>query len=93
MKNILKKLGKIRARKITELILEYQPKFVMFYGIGYFEWWKKIADVKLMPKTLHNKTAYFGKLGNTAIVVSQHPIVHGVSLDYFHEIGQRLSVI
>lgn len=85
------KIGANRARKITKLIIEHQPKFVMFYGIGYLDWWRKVAQTELTSKTLHNKTAYFGKLKNTVIVASQHPVATGVSLDYFHEIGQQLS--
>ena len=85
------KVGVIRAKKITELILEYQPKIVMFYGIGYLDWWQKVADTKLTSKTLHNKAAYFGKLENTAITITQHPVAQGVSLDYFHEIGKKLA--
>jgi len=87
------KIGLNRSRKITMLILKHQPKFVMFYGVGYLDWWQKVANTKLTPKTLHNKIAYFGKLENTKIVVSQHPVATGVSLDYFHEIGQHLSVL
>ncbi len=88
-----KKVGVIRAKKITELIRKYQPTFVMFYGIGYLDWWEKVADTKLTSKILHNKIAYFGKLGNTAVAVSQHPVAQGVSLDYFHDIGRNLSEI
>lgn len=87
------KIGIERAKKITQLIMKHQPKFVMFYGIGYLDWWQKIAHTKLTPKTLGNKTAYFGKLENTAITVSQHPVATGVSLNYFHEIGRSLSEI
>jgi len=63
----------------------------MFYGIGYLDWWQKVADTKFTSKTLHNKTAYFGKLGNTAIAVTQHPVAQGVSLEYFHDIGRTLA--
>lgn len=87
------KIGIERAKKITQLIIQHQPKFVMFYGVGYLDWWRKVANTKLTPKTLHNKTAYFGKLENTAIAISQHPVATGVSLDYFHEIGRNLSEI
>ena len=85
------KVGITRAGKIAELILEHQPKFVLFYGIGYLDWWRKAADTKLTSKILHDKTAYFGKLGNTAIAVSQHPVATGVTLDYFHGIGKYIS--
>ncbi len=88
------KIGADRVKQITLLIKKHKPKFVMFYGIGYLDdWWTKIAQTKLNPKILHNKKAYFGKLDNTAIVASQHPVATGVSLDYFHQIGSNLSEI
>ena len=63
----------------------------MFYGIGYLDWWRKISQIELTPKMLHNKVTYFGKLNSTAIAISQHPVATGVSLNYFHKIGQQLS--
>ncbi|KAF3983103.1 MAG: hypothetical protein HFP81_09020 [Methylococcales symbiont of Hymedesmia sp. n. MRB-2018] len=87
------KIGVKRVGKITQLIIKHQPKFVMFYGIGYLDWWRRIVNIKLTPKTLQNKSAYFGRLDNTVIVISQHPVATGVSLDYFHEIGKTLIEI
>jgi hypothetical protein len=84
-------IGKKRSEILTKLILEHQPRIVMFYGIGYLDWWRKISQIELLPKMLHNKVAYFGKLNSTAIAISQHPVATGVSLNYFHEIGQQLS--
>ena len=84
-------IGEIRAEKLSKLISEHQPRIVMFYGIGYLDWWRNVTQTELTPKMLHNKIAYFGKLKNTAIAISQHPVATGVSLNYFHEIGQQLS--
>ena len=89
-KKYTQKIGTQRTKKITQLILEHQPKFVLFYCIGYLDWWRKVSKTKLTLKTLHSKTAYFGKLDITTIAVSQHPVATGVSLDYFHDIGRNL---
>ena len=84
-------IGEKRSENLTKLILEHHPRIVMFYGIGYIDWWRKISQIELIPTMLHNKIAYFGKLNNTTIAITQHPVATGVSLNYFHEIGQQLS--
>ena len=89
----VQQIGMDRVKTIAQRMLEYQPKFVMFYGIGYLDWWQKVANTVLNPTLVHDKTAYFGKSGDTAIAVSQHPVAQGVSLEYFHEIGRTLSEI
>lgn len=48
-------IGISRDSKITKLIIKHQPKFVMFYGICYLDWWQKVAPTKLTLKMLHNK--------------------------------------
>ena len=86
-------VGTWRALHLTQLITTHQPKVVMFYGIGYVDWWKKVAKTRLIKTTVHNKEVYFGKLEKTAIAVTQHPVATGVNLEYFHEVGQRLAEI
>ena len=84
-------VGATRAHMITKLILKQQPKFVMFYGVGYFDWWLKIVERDFTTKVLVNKKAYFSQLQNTKIVLTQHPVAIGVPLEYFHLIGKLLS--
>jgi hypothetical protein len=86
-----RKVGEYRAQQIKQLITQRQPKFVLFYGIGYLEWWQKLVGVDLTQQTLHGKTAYFGQIGSTKLAVTQHPVATGVTLDYFHSVGSKLQ--
>ena len=85
-------IGNKRAAYLTQLISKHQPRFVVFYGISYLQRWREIAKVEFIEEKFFGKSVYFGKAGSTVLVISQHPIAHGVRLEYFHAIGRRLAV-
>ncbi len=86
-------VGTQRVSQLKRLIVANEPKFVVFYGFGYLEWWKKISNTQLIEAEIDSKTAYFGKLNNTSIAITQHPVAMGIKLDYFHEVGEILRTI
>ncbi|MEH6550647.1 MAG: hypothetical protein V7744_11730 [Pseudomonadales bacterium] len=83
-------VGEYRATKINEMITKQQPAFVMFYGMSYLDWWKKVAGVDLVKHDFQDKAAYFGEIGGTKLAVTQHPVATGVTLEYFHSVGRYL---
>ena len=87
----LLEIGKYRIEKLKQLITEYNPKFVIFYGIGYLGRWMEIIGKQVTQKSIAGKSVYFGKIDGTAIAITQHPTATGVTLDYFHEIGRELK--
>lgn len=87
------KVGHIRTAKLAKLISSHHPKFVIFYGLGYLDWWREVTNVPLSEAIVCDKRAYFGKAGGSAFAVTQHPVATGVTLQYFNEIGQRLAAL
>lgn len=86
-------IGKKRAQKITQLISEYKPEFVVFYGFKYLAWWRQITQTRLVPSILNGCDAYFGKLENTIYAVIHHPNSRQVSNEYFRSVGKEIVKI
>lgn len=84
-------IGSKRAAHLSSLIEKHQPKFVMFYGIGYLDWWRRVIGLGLIETKILGKTSYFGEKKSSKIAFTQHPVATGVKLDYFHEVGRRLA--
>lgn len=88
------KFASDRANTIKQRILEHQPKFVMFYGIHpeYVAWWEYIAGrtfttIQITPKF----SADFLKSNSTIFVISRHPVAHGTTNEYWHQLGETIS--
>ncbi len=77
-----------RINHISYRIKEYQPKTVVFYGIFYEDYWRKIADVEFSPTP---EGFFIGKNSQTVFVIAKHPVAFGVTNEYFHNIGKSIA--
>ena len=86
-----------RINHISQRIKEHKPKAVVFYGMGYEYYWRKIADIEFtkieVAKTEDSKKHYFfiGKNNQTVFVMAKHSVAFGVTSDYFHYIGKSIT--
>ncbi|MBC6428260.1 MAG: hypothetical protein GDA55_03395 [Cellvibrionales bacterium] len=78
-----------RIGEIKKLIGKYGPRLVVFYGTGFNEHWRKIAGRDFKPLILDNKTAFYAKGGETCYFIAMHPVAHGVTKNYFAELGRH----
>ncbi len=82
-------LAELRVAHIRQKIEEHQPKMVAFYGWGYKDWWRKVANV---PFVQNDKEKFLvGKNSNTTFVITKHPTAQGVTMDYFHHVGWMIK--
>ncbi|MBD2694520.1 hypothetical protein [Anabaena catenula] len=86
-----------RINHISQRIKEHKPKAVVFYGMGYEYYWRKIADIEFtkieVAKTEDSKKHYFfiGENNQTVFVMAKHSVAFGVTSDYFHYIGKSIT--
>ncbi|MDO8355625.1 MAG: hypothetical protein Q7U76_04470 [Nitrospirota bacterium] len=80
---------KLRVPRLKELIREYRPKAVIFYGMmrRRMEDWKLISDAGFD----NSRDGFFieGKQG-TLFVVIQHPASYGPTNEYFEKIAIKI---
>jgi hypothetical protein len=78
-----------RIEHIRRRIKQYRPRAVVFYGMGYQQWWREIADLEYQP---YDPIGFLvAKSKGTIFVISNHPVATGVYNEYFHEIGRVIS--
>lgn len=81
-----------RINKISEKIKEHQPKAVVFYGMGYEYFWRKITktitDVEFLPTS---SGFLICRNSQTVFVISKHPVAPGLTNEYFHNIGKLIA--
>ena len=78
----------VRIKNLKERIQQHQPKFVIFYGMGYWEHWAAVAEAtftRLAPDGFG-----WAKKNDTNFLIIQHPAAKGVSNDYFERAGKLL---
>lgn len=83
-----------RADTIRQHIDQYAPKFVMFYGLHpeYTTWWRYIADIDFITVQIVSKfSAEFAKVDETTFIISRHPVAHGTTNEYWHELGKTIA--
>ncbi len=78
-----------RIEHIQQRISEHTPKAVVFYGIQYKDWWKKIADVPFVEVSTDG--LLIGKNETTTFVITKHPSTKGVPNEYFHQVGRQIT--
>lgn len=84
------KIAPIRAKYLQESVRQHQPKAVVFYSASkhYRQWWEQIADMAFSggnPAT--------GTNGKTLFVIMKHPVAHGVTNEYFQQVGQKIRTL
>ncbi len=80
-----------RATVIRRRIVEYRPQLVMFYGLHpeYRVWWEKIANQTFSEKSVTDKlSAEFAFNEHTVFIISRHPVAHGTTNEYWHNVGR-----
>ena len=77
-----------RINHLSQKIIEHQPKIVVFYGMGYEYYWKKITDVKFQPTP---EGFLIGKNKQTIFAIAKHPVAAGTSNEYFHRLGKFIT--
>jgi hypothetical protein len=80
-------MGPERIRILRELISEYNPKCVIFYGLTsiYREYWNQIAKDSM--KKTNFKNLFSSKSDSTLFVNILHPAAKGVKNIYFEQVG------
>lgn len=76
-----------RAEHIRSRIKQRKPKFVVFMGQGYSDYWQLIVG-----RNLSNEGGFWtaNSIGTT-YVITKHPATQGVTNSYFESVGQFLS--
>lgn len=81
-----------RINHISQRIKEHQPKAVVFYGMGYEYFWRriteKITDLEFLPSS---EGFLICQNSQTVFVIAKHPVARGVTSEYFHKIGRSIA--
>lgn len=80
-----------RAASIHNLVVQYQPHFVVFYSSNplYQYWWRKIAPESLIWRSINS--IQISRTSNTVFVITKHPVTQGISNEYFHTAGKIMA--
>ncbi len=76
-----------RIEHIRSRIKDHKPKFVVFMGQGYSDYWKNIAGLNFTDEGGYWKA----KTEGTTCVITKYPAAQGVTNAYFETIGKQLS--
>jgi len=87
----VKEVAPLRIKHIRSKIAGFSPLLVLFYGLGYLDYWQEIAGISLEPQKIDR--VYGSKVGNTLFVAAKHPAARGIGNKYFHEIGKWISAV
>lgn len=94
-KKYKKENEKPRIQGLQELIKVNQPKMVVFYGKAYGDKYKAIAELDgsdlLELKITSEKTAKVFVGSPTSYVFIPHPTAHGMSDEYYQQLGRALK--
>jgi hypothetical protein len=79
----------MRLDHLKNRIKEYRPRYVVFYGKGYWTSWKKITGTKITLVQPYG----FGmcRTDVTQFLVTQHPAARGARNEYFIAAGKLLN--
>ncbi|OQK18440.1 hypothetical protein AU255_11665 [Methyloprofundus sedimenti] len=76
-----------RIAHLKERIKVHQPEIVIFYGMSYVDYWKKIAGQDLQLSNTHLGKFFYANNTETKYLIMNHPAAHGVTNQYFSDIG------
>lgn len=76
-----------RIAQLRSMISDQRPRFVVFVGLSYLDYWMQIvgADLPIRPE----QPVSLSHLGTTAVAI-RHPSSVGVGNGYFEDIGRAL---
>lgn len=78
-----------RIAHLKQRISEHKPSVVIFYSFSYREHWQQIAGVDFRRET----EVYVGRNHASLFVITKHPAARGVTNEYFHRVGKRISAL
>jgi hypothetical protein len=78
-----------RVARLQALILEHQPRVVVFYGKSYWYFWHRIAGVPFQSAPLDDVS--FANNEHTLFVIAKHPANRGARNADFDAIGQFIG--
>lgn len=73
---------------LRQRIAAHQPRAVIFYGLGYRDYWAAIAGAALQPALGDEMLVHAG--ADRLFVAMKHPVATGVTSDYFYAVGQYI---
>ena len=88
-KNYLKYYLPERTKRIKEFISKYNPKVVIFYSTSqkYLKSWKEIMGI---DRNTSINSPFIMKINKTIFVICKHPAAHGITNEYYPEIGKNI---
>lgn len=83
---------KIRKKKMTQMINEYKPRLVLFYGTTYLQHWQKVAGTQF---TESQTGIYLGQQraikDQTLFAMIKHPVSWGLNSNYCSTAGEVIA--
>src|ERR1035437_960143 len=78
-----------RIKQIKELIAENNPEVVVFYSATkkYIKDWEEIIGIE---ENKDLRSPYLIKKDKTIFVICNHPAAHGITNDYYPELGKNI---
>ena len=75
----------MRVRHLQKRIGQHQPKLVVFYGLGYREWWGRLIGVPFAATVLDGFCVT--SIHKTIFALTKHPTNTGITNQYFESAG------
>lgn len=79
-----------RVAKLSEMIGQYQPRTVLFYGVGYLEYWRAISGRDFTEVMIGAVKVWLGRSRDTLYAVTPHPTARGITNAYFDRVGELI---
>lgn len=85
-----KHLINYRIKLLREKIHQHAPKLVVLYANNkeYRSYWEMLTNKKFQQIEIKNRTAFTTSNDKTLFIITDHPVSFGVTIEYFHAIGQ-----
>lgn len=72
-------------RHLQRRIGQHQPDVVVFYGLGYHNWWERVTEMPFGPTELEG--FYIARADRTVFALTRHPTHPGITNQYFERAG------
>lgn len=79
-----------RINLIRRQLAKFKPKIVLFYGLGYLDYWNKIAEIDF--KLYSEEEVYIGHKDETYFIATKHPVGF-LKAGYFENIARLVTQI
>ena len=83
--------GGVRLQALATLINKYRPRYIVYYGLGYYQkWWSHLMPANHKEISIDGVSAYMGEKGGTVFAVSPHPVTTGIENTFFNGLGRTM---